>query len=407
MHILWVKIGGLEPLDTGGKIRSAHLYRGLAKHHQLTHFTSFECPPEGDPHDAMRASGFYHDVVSVPLQAHTKGTLQDKLGFLCYLLTSPYGYSQYRYLQKHVRAVLDGLVRKNQYDLILCDFSQPAPFLPWDVPVPKVIFTHNVEGLIWKRQAEVAQGFVNRFACQREYLRQQAVERRFLPKADHVLAVSEVDKATFAKYMPPEQITVIPTGVDVDFFQPSGSAPEPLDIVFTGSMDWPPNEAGMLWFVEKILPLIHREIPEARVWVVGRRPTQAIQALGEQHEKVEITGTVDDIRPYLHRGSVYIVPLLSGSGTRIKIFEAMAAGKAVVSTQIGAEGLDVTDGEDIILADEPQAFAEAVIHLMRNEAARKRLEQAARKLVVERFAWPRVVDFFTGVLEGVVERANK
>lgn len=404
MRILWLKVGGLVPLDTGGKIRSAHLYRGLAKHHQVTHFTSFECPAEGDPHQQMRDEGLYEDVISLPLTPHPKGSTKDKLAFLLYLLTSPYGYSQYRYLPGSVRQKLRELVQKQNYDLLLCDFSQPAPVLPWDLPVPKVIFTHNVEGLIWKRQAEIATSPLQRFACRREYLRQQAVEQRYLPRADHVLAVSEVDKATFAQYLPPERISVIPTGVDIDFFQPAHTAPEPLDIVFTGSMDWPPNELGILWFAEKILPLILHEIPQIKVWVVGRRPKPAIQTLGKTHPSIEITGTVDDIRPYLHRGCVYIVPLLSGSGTRIKIFEAMAAGKAIVSTRIGAEGLDVTDGENILLADEPEAFARAVLRLLRNPRERKHLELAARKLVVDNFSWPTVVHQFTRILESVARK---
>jgi len=174
--------------------------------------------------------------------------------------------------------------------------------------------------------------------------------------------------------------------VDIDYFRPMGGE-EADSLVFTGSMDWMPNEDAILYFVEEVLPLIRARRPNTALWVVGRKAGRKIRALAESDPGIHVTGRVEDIRPYIARGSVYVVPLRVGSGTRLKIFEAMAMGKAVVSTTIGAEGLPVTSGSDIVLADEPRRFADEVGRLLASPEERKRIGDAARKLVEEKYSW--------------------
>jgi len=181
-------------------------------------------------------------------------------------------------------------------------------------------------------------------------------------------------------------------------------------MVFTGSMDWLPNEDGMTYFCREILPRIRQSEPDATLSIVGRAPTPAVRKLAGI-PGVEVTGRVDDVRPHIARGSIYIVPLRIGGGTRLKIFEAMSMGKAVVSTTVGAEGLPVTPGRDIDLADEPSRFAHDVVRLMRDGEARRGMEAAARRLVVERYDWSAVALDFEKALsrvanqEPVAERA--
>jgi polysaccharide biosynthesis protein PslH len=243
-----------------------------------------------------------------------------------------------------------------------------------------------------------------KMACWLESRALQRAERHYVQLADYVLAVSENDRASFAQYADPRRISVIPTGVDTEYFQPpapSGSGLEQPDtMAFTGSMDWMPNEDGVAYFVEKILPLIRRQIPEAAFWAVGRRPPRRIQALASNG--IVVTGTVEDIRPYLAKAALCVVPLRSGSGTRIKIFEAMAMGKAVVSTSMGAEGLPVQHGKNIILADDPADFARQVVDLLRDPPRRQQLGQAARQLVVESYGWPAVAAYFDGIMQAAL-----
>jgi glycosyltransferase involved in cell wall biosynthesis len=200
----------------------------------------------------------------------------------------------------------------------------------------------------------------------------------------------------------PAKITVIPTGVDLDFFRPAAEQEEPNTLVFTGSMDWMPNEDGIFYFVEEMLPRIRKQIPNTSLLVVGRRPSRRLLELARTTESVQVTGTVEDIRSYVQRGAVYIVPLRVGSGTRLKIFEAMAMGKAVVSTSIGAEGLPVRQGRDIIIVDSPDEFASAVVGLLQDRVRRGELGRAARQLVAQQHGWDSVAQHFESALERLV-----
>jgi glycosyltransferase involved in cell wall biosynthesis len=224
-------------------------------------------------------------------------------------------------------------------------------------------------------------------------------ERHYVNLADHVLAVSETDRKYFANYADAAKITVIPTGVDVDYFQPSAQEQNPSRLVFTGSMDWLPNEDAIEYYAQSILPILRREIPQVELCVVGRKPTQRLQALAARNPGIVVTGEVDDIRPHVHGSSVYVVPLRIGGGTRIKIFEAMAMGKAVVSTPIGAEGLPVQHDKNIVLAESPAEFAGQVTRLLKDRNERERIGKAARELVEQNYSWRSVAVAFELVFD--------
>jgi len=174
-------------------------------------------------------------------------------------------------------------------------------------------------------------------------------------------------------------------------------------LVFTGSMDWLPNEDAIFYFAEAILPLIKKQCPDVSLVVVGRSPSRKLQALAEVEKSIRLTGWVEDIRPFVARGSICIVPLRIGGGTRLKIFEAMAMNKAVISTTVGAEGLAVRAGENIVLADTPVDFASSVVSLLRDPNRRKRLGTSARTLVQENYSWPKVAQGFARTLQDVVD----
>jgi sugar transferase (PEP-CTERM/EpsH1 system associated) len=383
MKILWIKAGGLVPFDTGGKIRSYQILRGLADDHEVTFFT-FYAAHANDAHGDL-ARVFAH-VECIPLPLPARSGVAETLHYARHIV-SPLPYTMAKYYHPEVRTRLNRLVQSRDYDVIVCDFIYPAGILPWDLPCPKVLFTHNVEALIWKRHFQVAANPVWKAICWREYRKMARAERTYLQKSDHVLAVSATDRDFFARYVDPARISVIPTGVDLEYFSPAPDEEREDAIVFTGSMDWMANEDGVRFFVRDILPRIRREVPGATFWVVGRNPSTRVQALDNREAGVRVTGTVDDIRPYLNRGSVYVVPLRVGSGTRLKIFEAMATGKAIVSTTIGAEGLPVKHQENILLADDPHDFAGQVISLLRDCGRRRALGRASRQLVEERYSW--------------------
>jgi glycosyltransferase involved in cell wall biosynthesis len=182
-------------------------------------------------------------------------------------------------------------------------------------------------------------------------------------------------------------VDAIPTGVDLEYFAPASATPRSSDLVFLGSMDWMPNIDGAEWFVRQVLPLIRKRKPDCSVIMAGRKPTRAVLDLAGADSGIRVTGTVPDVRPYLWGAAVSIVPLRIGGGTRLKVFESMAAGVPVVSTTIGAEGLPVEPGTQILIADDPASFAECCVRLMEDPDAHARMAQEARQMVTSRFSW--------------------
>jgi sugar transferase (PEP-CTERM/EpsH1 system associated) len=398
MKILWVKAGGLVPPDTGGKIRSYNILRELARQHSVTFF-SFYGAHEGDCHPDLKS--VFDRVICVPLNLPAPKNLAEMFSYSFRLLSSqPYGIT--KFCRPAVRRTLHDLLKQETYDVIVCDFIFAAGIIPWNCPTPKVLFTHNVEATIWRRHYEIATNAIWKAISRREWKKMEAAERRYLRLADHVLTVSETDRDAFSSFLEPGKLTVISTGVDIDYFQPAHTEEINNFIVFIGSMDWLPNEDAILYFAEAILPLIRQQCPETFLEVVGRNPSRKLQALAEREASVRLTGWVEDIRPYVARAAVCIVPLRIGGGTRLKIFEAMAMGKAVVSTSIGAEGLPVKAGENILLSDAPGDFADSTVLLLRDSARRKRLGAAARALVEEHYSWSKVAGNFARTLQGLV-----
>ena len=389
MRILWLKSDLLLPLDKGGKLRTWHLMRHLARRHAITYLAFAE---PGTP--AADLDGMRHvcaRLETVPRRDPVKRSARFYAGVAMHLV-DPLPYAVAKYRSRAYRRRIAALLGEMPFDLIVCDFLVPAVNLPASLPCPLVVFTHNVEAEIWRRHAETAGSVLRRVLYRQQHQRMLRFEARVLARADGVLTVSDADRTTFARLYPDAArapMHVVPTGVDVEFFDASPSPPASKTLVFTGSMDWLPNEDAMLFFCRHVLPLVRREEPDVRLSIVGRAPTAAVTALAAD-AGIEVTGRVDDVRPDMREAAVYVVPLRIGGGTRLKIFEAMAMGKAVVSTTVGAEGLPVTSGEHVMLADEPHAFTGRVVALMRNVERRRQLEAAARGLVVQRYDWSSV-----------------
>ena len=412
MRILWVKAGGIVPADTGGRIRSLQILKELARRHSVTVFTYY-AEHFGDQHRSGELKGFA-DVIAIPIALTAERTSRDYLRYALTLLSSaPHSMQviggesggRLRYFDDAaIRRRLNRLIAGGNFDALVCDFIYPAGLIDWSLPCPKILFTHNVEADLWKQQYESANHPVKRFLYWKEWHALREAEREHARQADSVITVSKQNHDYFSRHVNAERVYTIATGVDVDSFRPS-DAPFSNSIAFTGSMDWMPNQDGILYFVSEILPHIRLEVPDADVWIVGRYPSREVQALASPH--IHVTGRVEDIRPYLRQSPVYIVPLRHGSGTRIKIFEAMAMGKAVVSTTLGAEGLPVTHGKNILLADHPREFASAVIRVLRDREFAAGLGRAARALVEQQFTWKAAASQFEAIVEETVSGFQK
>ena len=406
MNILWLNAGLLLPLDKGGKLRSWHLLRHLAARHDVT-YLSFADDSSGRHGDEMRAA--CTRLETIPRTEPPKGTWRFYADAMQYIF-DPVPYAVAKYRSKAYQRKLRQLLSQDRFDIILCDFLVPFINMPRQLPCRSVLFTHNVESEIWRRHAATETNRIRKRLLLDQWNRMLRFEGDALSAFDLVLAVSDADCQTFRRLYPDMLrggLQVVRTGVDSAFFAPVQTrGPRNAHLVFTGSMDWLPNEDGMVYFVREILPRIRAVEPSATVSIVGRAPTPAVRRLAEI-EGVEVTGRVQDVRPHIADAAVYIVPLRIGGGTRLKIFEAMSMGKAVVSTAVGAEGLPVTSGKDIVIASDAERFAAEVVRLIRDRPARDALGRAARALVEDRYDWSAVAQDLEGALTRLVDPSHE
>jgi len=401
MRIFWIKAGPLFPLDSGGKIRTWNILKELGRTNELTVLSFFPA------HAGFSLDGTEHSIhrlISVPVERPVKNSFAYKLDY-AWKLFSPVPYVVRQYGIPKVREQVCELFREDSFDLAICDFLFPYLNLPDRMPCPQVLFAHNAETMIWRRHFNVARNPAWKFVTGLEYQKMRAFESRACRKFDHVIAVSDVDRDFFKSFVPSSRISVLATGVDLDYFRPSGTPGDAKKLVFTGSMDWLANEDAIIFFAEKILPLVLRDAPEVVLSVVGRDPTEKLRQLAQTNPRIQLTGTVYDVRPYMDAAAVYVLPLQVGSGTRLKVFEAMAMGKAMVSTRVGVEGLPVIRDQHLLIADKPEEFAASVVRLLDDDSLRCRLGRAARTLVEQGFGWPSVTRSFQDILESVAKES--
>lgn len=395
MRVLWVKAGKLLPVDTGGKIRSYNLLRFLAKNngHEVTLLSYY-----GGRRDAEYEAALAREIPgsqTIYTAAPDSNAFLRGLDYLWRLpRRAPYAVSKFTH--PAIRATVAGWLSSGRFDVAVCDFLSASANFPSRLPIPCVLFQHNVESSLWERMAAVETNPVKKLSYAIESAKMTRYERATLGRFHHIVAVSEHDRQQMLRMNPDSKITVVPTGVDTQKFKVApASSTQPPRVVFTGSMDWEPNVDAVDYFCAQIWPRIRAEFPDAIFQIVGRTPVAKVRRLASV--SVEVTGTVPAVGEYLEKASVVVVPLRIGGGTRLKIFEAMAMGKALVSTSIGAEGLAVENGRDLLLADDASRFADAVVLLLRDAAIRRKFEEAAVRLAAQ-YDWSQVVERFAEVL---------
>ena len=397
MRILWVKLGGLWPLTAGGRLRSFHMLRELSHRHAVTLLTTHG---PGEKAADLAAQLPETEVRSLP-HAAPKRSDPRFLVALARSWLSPLPVDLWRWRVPALQAEVERRLAKGGVDLCVADFLTAAVAVPLAGPVPAVLFEHNVEHVIWRRLAGVERRPWRRVLLEIEWRKMRRFEAKACAAARLTLAISEADRAALLALAPQATVRAIPTGVDAHYFHPNGAKEAPSELVFTGSMDWYPNEDAILHFIDAVLPRVRTEVPAATLTVVGRNPAPRLHSAAAR-AGVRVTGTVDDVRPFVDAAAVYVAPLRVGGGTRLKIFEALAMGKAVVSTTIGAEGLPLRPDEHVVLADDPREFARAVVSLLRDPARRRAIGTAARRFVLERYSWARVSREFETCLAEVV-----
>ena len=402
MKILWVKANKILPVHSGGDLRSFNILRQLAANDDVTFFSYYDGPVDADYEREVQ--GQLPGAICVSMGRNPNSAVARGIDYLTRLpQAAPYAVS--RFASGTVRSRLERCLSEKKPDVLVLDFLDAAIHFPKLPPVPAVLFQHNVESEIWRRHANNGSAGLRKMIYGIEFSKMLRYEQATVARFDHVIAVSEHDKQLMSAWVDPHRVTVVPTGVDTEQYSPAKTAitEKPL-AVFVGAMDWEPNVDAVKYFCADIWPQVRAKIPEARFRIVGRNPDHRVKALAG--DSVEVTGRVPSVVEHLQEAAVVVVPLRVGGGTRLKIYEAMAVGKAVISTTVGAEGLDVQDGTDIVISDTAGCFSESLARLLQDASDRARLGRAARA-TAERYGWPFVGARFGEVLRSVVEGSSK
>jgi len=395
MHVLIVDEEVPYPLNTGKRLRSYNLLKRLQEQHQIT----YVCYGSGEE--------VLPDCPNVSLLI-LKSPILKQSGIRFYLallknLLSPLPYVVERHKSMLMQLTVEKILKQGGIDLVHCEwtpYSENIKMLLGDFPT--VLSAHNVEAQIWQRYYETESNQLKKLYIKLKWQKMLNYEKMMSSLYSQVAVVSEPDQAVFVNHYECKKVTVVANGVDEKYFYPTPSKMKANSMVFTGSMDWRPNQDGVRYFIEEIFPIIKKRIHDATFTVVGRKPPQWLVALAERTEGVVVTGTVDDVRPYISESMLYVVPLRVGGGSRLKILEAMAMEKVVLSTSVGAEGLDVSDGKDIILKDRAQDFADAACEILKNPGQFNQYEKVGRELILVSYTW----DAISKVMNDVWEQAR-
>jgi glycosyltransferase involved in cell wall biosynthesis len=389
LRLLWINGRLLHPLNGGDRIRTYHTLRQLKRHCHITYL----CPrtPQDADSALERASEYCDELLTFDHKIPVGGTIGFYAAALRNCLFGKRPFIAEKFASPAARAMVDEALASQSFDLIVADYLMAwihLCHLQQRPPVPVVVFQHNVESLIWKRHADAAGNPLRRWICRREWQLTCAFEDDVGRRASGQIAVSEDEERMFRDTRGMANVLGwVPTGVDCEYFAPAAEPAPAATLAFLGAMDWHANVHAIEEFVRQSYAIIKRRCPSVRLILIGRNPAPAIRALAAADPSIEVTGTVDDVRPHLARAAIMILPLRVGGGTRIKVFEAMAAGLALVSTRIGVEGLPVIDGEHALLADDPVAFAEAVVALIQDDTRRTAMAAHARQWVEANFSW--------------------
>lgn len=388
------------PPDNGGRVGIYNILKQLSRRHTMT-LVSF-VTAESEP--SVAALRPYCDQISVIRH----NTATSRSGVLKHLFSST-PYTMAKFFSPRMAAEVRAITHSGAVDLVHVDHLHMAGYIDQIPPgLPIVLREHNIESAILRRFAEHASNPAIRWYAGLQARRLKRYEAAIAPLFDRCVTVTDVDANVLRQMAPSAKVEAIPAGVDTDLFYPNAVPvqAEPFRIVTTGDYSWSPTADGLTSFVRTVFPLVRASFPEVRFSVIGRNPPDWLRRLTPE-SGIDTLGRVADVRPEILRGAVFVVPTRIGSGIRLKILEAMALGRPVVSTSIGCEGIDAVNGVNLVVADAPDVFAAAVVRLLGNPSERDRLAAAAVHLIETRYTWAALVDQLSALYETLVEERSR
>lgn len=397
MRILFVTTKSPLPVNDGHSLRSFNLLSAAARHHEvsLLSFVKFEVEHQYK----KELESMCRSVRQFPVPDN-RSRVRAALS-ACLNLPGKLPYVAAKYDREPMRREIRRLLRAERFDLVHLDMLPLGRFLD-EIGVPVLLNEHNVESALLQRRCESISNPVARRYFTGQQRRLERFEAQVLRQVDHVIACSEDDRNLLRGMAPGQSITVVPNGVDTDLYRPSGRhSEEPFNLAFVGGMNWFPNRDAVEWFQQEVMAQLLELEPRALLNVVGKS-AQGMAFAPEQ--RITMHGFVEDTRPFLERAAAVVVPIRVGGGTRLKVLEAMSMGKALVSTTVGVEGIDVRHRQHVLIADTAQQFAAALVELMGNAELRRELGRAARQLVCDSYRWDAIGQRLLGAYQDAITK---
>lgn len=380
MKILYVTTKSPLPTNDGHSLRTYNLLRSVAAQHSVTLLSFVKFPVEYSYQHELEAICSSVVLLSLP-ENNSKLRL---IGSAAINLFTSAPFVANKYAAENMRTAIKEHLAQQDFDLVHLDMLPLGGYLDI-IDKPVLLNAHNVESALLKRKAESLKDWPAQWYFTHQAARLNCFEQMVVSSVNHVVACSDEDRIILKSMVPSVSVDVVPNGVDTDHYQPSNSQlTDTKRLVFIGGMNWFPNKDAIVWFDDVIQNEMLQLDPEVRLDVIGRNDGD--MKLRHQ-DSIVMHGFVDDVRTYLEQAAVVIVPIRVGGGTRLKVLEAMSMGKAMVSTSIGVEGIQVEHDKNVLIADTPQEFARAVYRLQNDAELRGRLGQAARELVINQYRW--------------------
>jgi sugar transferase (PEP-CTERM/EpsH1 system associated) len=381
MRILFISTENPFPVDHGHHIRTYHILRAMARRHQI-HFVGFAQDHSGFDFQPQLEQ-LCKSVAIFPLRF--RGWRQIFLAMRNLFSADP--FVAQKYCDRAAIDYIRQLVARGAIEAVHIDMLHIAGYREAVAALPTVLVNHNVESLRLARWAAVERNPLLRLYLKVQRAKLAQFERTVCPQFDVCMVVSQDDEAILTEMCGAGNFEVIPNGVDGDYFRPNGKTASPNTLVWTGSMSSPYNRDGVDYFLSEIWPLVVRQAPDAKAIFVGKNPTRLLKSVANADSRISYSGYVEDVRPYIAAAAIFIAPLRAGSGTKIKVLNAMAQGKPVVTTPVGVEGIAATNGDEIIVANDPHAFANNIVFLLENPGEARRIGMNARQVIETKYDW--------------------
>lgn len=373
------------PIVDGQSRRTYNILKGLARRHDVSLLSLYDPDVKVDLDTIQHLESFCTRVELFAGPAKRVGFPMAMCLFASLFSRDP--YTIWRHYSPAYRKRVSELAHSGEYDMVHCDIISLAYAIRNVNGIRCSITDHDVSYLVAQRMAKNAYNPLMKLFVLLESIKLKQLEARILDRATIGIVVSEVDRKMLQAISPEANLIVIENGVDTTEFKPSPEEPDDNSLVWIGGFSYYPNREGMQYFLKKVYPLIKREIPGATITVVGNGVTAHLRQWALGDSSIRFLGFVDNPIPYVQKAAVFVAPILSGSGTRLKLLEAMALGKAIVTTTIGCEGIEGVDGKDFLIGDQPTQFAAKVVDLLRNRNLRDQLGRNARKVMREKYDW--------------------